>query len=67
MDRTGDKTKVSAAVPIRHEQGAGRTDWHKAPQSGAADCPLCGRPGGTAFADDVWVCCLPLSPLPYFY
>lgn len=67
MDMASEKAKAVPAVPVRHEEGAGWTYWHKAMETGAADCPLCGRPGGTSFADETWICCLPISPMPYFY
>ena len=67
MDRADEKAKAARAVPIRHEPAPSWSYWHKASEAGPADCPLCGRPGGTSFADDTWICCLPVSPLPFFY
>lgn len=67
MDRADDKADVKPPVTMRHGVRQAWTNWQVASGAGHSICPLCGRPDGTAFADDTWICCLPISPLPYFY
>jgi len=61
------KSQIVTRVPIWRRGWEAWTNWRKDGDPWGECCPHCGHSNGTAFASCHPPCCLPLSPMPYFY